>query len=275
MEILSKITPAETLLIKNYDSIQLKELMKYTFMDLLLKQVIAIKEINRKAHSRDKYIRTYTYVVSGKNFSKYEPKNHEIIYQSPFLKSQSIEILFKHYIKMIYDASNGSWKYQKLTKSNKNISPLFKQTVFLDLFRLNRLTDKGIKIKESITNYLNDLDANIGDLLHNNKSKALELLLSIRGNIFLLKNLDFQLLKTIDKEILNQKKILKEDGIHYSDDVSDIWYYIDFLQTDSTFDSNFDSLYEALNTFDSEFEVSSCSSWDSGCSSCGGCGGCD
>ena len=83
MKILSKITPAETMLIKDSSSVELKNLMKYTFMDLLLKKVIEIKEVNKKSHPRDKYIRTYTYVVSGKNFSKYKPKKHELIYLNP------------------------------------------------------------------------------------------------------------------------------------------------------------------------------------------------
>jgi hypothetical protein len=272
MKILSKITPAETKLIKNNDFVELKDLMKYSFMDLLLKKVIEIKEIKKKSHPRDKYIRTYTYVVSGKNFSKYKPKNHELIYLSPFIKSQSIKILFKHFIKMAYESSNGNWNYKKLIRSNKEINPFFKQSFFLNLLRINKLTDNGNKLKIEISNYLNEIDKKIDHLLHNDKKKGLEILLSLGGNIFLLKNLNFQLLKTIDKELLNQQKILSNDT--YDTD-SDWWLYIDFFEDDYMFDSYFDSFDETLDSFDTEFDASSCSSCDSGCSSCGGCGGCD
>jgi len=52
MKILSQITPAETMLIKDCTSVQLKDLMKFTFMDLLLKKVIEIKEIDKKSHQK-------------------------------------------------------------------------------------------------------------------------------------------------------------------------------------------------------------------------------
>lgn len=272
MKILSQITPAETMLIKDCTSVQLKDLMKFTFMDLLLKKVIEIKEINKKSHPRDNYIRTYTYVIPGKNFNKYQPKNHELIYLSPFIKSPSIQILFKNFIKMAYDTSNGSWNFKKTTKSNREINPYFKQSFLLNLFRLNKLTDSGNKLRREISNYLNEIDKSIDHLLHNDKKKGLELLLRIGGNIFLLKNLDFQLLKTIDKELLNQQKVLYSDT--YDSD-SDWWLYVDFFEDDYMFDSYFDSFDDTLDSFDHEFDASGCSSCDSGCSSCGGCGGCN
>ncbi|QCE40953.1 hypothetical protein [Psychroserpens sp. NJDZ02] len=268
MKILSKITPAETLLIQDGFFVEFKDLMKFTFIDLLLKKIIKIKEVHQKPHPRDKHIRTYTYVTSGKNFKKYKPKNHELIYLSPFNKNRSLQILFKNFIKMAYDNSNGSWSYKKLTRSNIEINPYFKQTSLLNLFRINKLTAKGVKLKKGITNYLNTIDNNINHLLHEDKKKGLELLLSIGGNIFLLENLDFQLLKTIDKELLNQQKVLYNDT--YNTD-SDWWLYIGFFEDQYMFDSYFDDFDATLNSFNSEFDSSSCSSCDSGCSSCGGC----
>lgn len=272
MKILSQITPAETMLIKDCSSVELKNLMKFTFMDLLLKKVIEIKEINKKSHTRDSYVRTYTYVISGKNFNKYTPKKHELIYLSPFIKSPSIQILFNNFIKMAYDTANGSWNYKKATRSNREINPYFKESLLLNLFRINKLTDNGYKIKNEISNYLNEIDKSIDHLLHKDKKKGLELLLSIGGNIFLLKNLDFKLLKTIDKELLQQQKILHNDTY---DSGSDWWLYMDFFEDDYMFDSYFDTFDDTLDSFDSEFDASGCSSYDSGCSSCGGCGGCD
>lgn len=94
----------------------------------------------------------------------------------------------------------------------------------------------------------------------------------IGRNIFLLKNLDFQLLKTIDKELLNQQKVLQSDT--YDSD-SDWRLYVDFFEDDYMFDSYFDSFDDTLDSFDSEFDASGCSSCGSECSSCGGSCGCD
>ncbi|MEJ6792605.1 MAG: hypothetical protein QNK89_07745 [Lacinutrix sp.] len=246
--------------------------MKYTFMDLLLKKVIEIKEISKKPHPKDKYTRTYTYVVSGKNFRKYRPKNHESIFLSPFNKEQDFEILFNNFIKMVYDASKGSWNFKKLNKSNLEVTTFFKSSVLLSLFKLYKLTDKGILVRTDIDNYLNGIDKSIDNLLHNDKKKGIELLLNIGGNIFLLKNLDFQLLKKIDKEILNQHRVLNTDTY---DSTSNSWLYMDFYEDDYMFDSYFDSFDDTLDSFDTEFDASGCySGCYSGGSSCGGCGGC-
>jgi hypothetical protein len=272
MKILSKITPAETILITDINSLELKDLMKYTFMDLLLKKVIEIKEVRRKVNPRDQQIRTYSYVVSGKNFNKYKPKNHELIYLNPFLKNISMQILFKHFVKMAYDSINSDWSYIKLIRSNQEINQFFKQTFWSDLFRINKLTERGISLKNEISNYLNEIDRDIDKLLYDDTAKGLALLLSLGGNIFLLKNLDFQLLKKIDKELINQQRLLHKDSY---DSNSDWWFYLDFFEDDYMFDSYFESFDHTLDSFDTEFDASSCSSCDSGCSSCGGCGGCD
>lgn len=261
MKILSKITPAETMLVKNSDSVKLKDLMKFTFMDLLLKRVIEIKEVNKRAHPRDKYIRTYTYVISGKNFSQYKPKNHELIFLSPYFKSKSIQILFKNFIKMVYDSSNGNWNYTKSVRSNKGIDLNFKQTFFTNLFRLNVLTAKGIEVQKKIVAYLNMID----NMLLNDNKKGLELLLNIGGNIFLLENLDFQLLKKIDKELIIRQKNLYKDT--YDSD-SDWELYFDFFEDEYRFDSYFESFDDTLDSFGSEFDASGCSSCDSGCGGC-------
>ncbi|GAB1855335.1 hypothetical protein MHTCC0001_01680 [Flavobacteriaceae bacterium MHTCC 0001] len=274
MKLLSKTTPAETLLIKDCNSAKLKDLMKLTFMDLLLKKVIKIIEVDKKAHSRDKYIRTYTYLIAGKNFKIYKPKKHELIYLSPFEKNESIQILLKHFIKMAYDFSNGSWSYKKSIRGSKEINLYFKDSFLSNLFRQVQLTNNGDNVKNQISNYLNDIDKEIVHLLHNDKEKALELLLNIGGNIFLLKNLDFQLLKEIDKNLINQKRT-GNTFVDDSDSDIGVWSYMDFFEDDFEFDSCFDSFDSAMDSFDSEFDASGCSSYDSGCSSCGGCGGCD
>lgn len=273
MKLLSKITPAETILIKECSNAQLKNLLRFTFMDLLLKKVIKIVEVDKQPHPRDE-VRTYTYVESGKNFNAYKPKNHELIFTSPFIEEEPIQILFKHFVKIVYDASGGKKNYRESIKSNETSKQYFNQSFFINLFRFVKLTEEGEKAEQEITTYLKEVDENIGDLLENDQKKALEFLVSIGGNIFLLRNLDFDLLKKIDKELISQHKALRknsdcDDGTYLFDD---FYLFEDSFDNHDSFDSFF---YDTLDSFDTEFDASSCSSCDSGCSSCGGCGGCD
>ncbi len=280
MKLLSKLTPAETILIRDCSDAQLKSLLKFTFMDLLLKKVIKIVEVDKQPHPRDE-VRTYTYIEPGKNIKKYKPKNHELIFITSFLKEESIQILFKHFVKMIYDASGGKKSYRESIRSTKELKSYFNQSFFIYLFRLIRLTEEGKKVKQEIAGYLKEIDKDINDLLENDQKQALELLITIGGNIFLLRNLNFDLLKKIDKELIKQQTALYENS-NYSDG-DDYWYfYGDFFEDSYLFDDDFEDndsfdsfFYDTINSFDSEFDASSCSSCDSGCSSCGGCGGCD
>lgn len=275
MEILSKITPAETVLLKYGGSAELKELMKYTFMDLLLKRILKIDTVDKKVHPNDKYIRSYSYVVAGKNLKKYKYKSHELVFLSPFLKSESIQILFKNYFKMVFDTIGGSWNYKKLIRSSDDISTYYKSTFWSKLFRSLILTDKGIVVRNNIVEYLHNLDREIDKLVHDDTKRGFELLLRIGGNIFILKNLDFELFKKFDKAYIDSNKKMYNN----SDDTYFYWWiYIDDTDFYCVFDLISESFDEVLESFDSEFDEASSSSWDidsSGCNSCDGCGGCD
>ena len=282
MKLLSKITPAETILIQQGSTAQLKNLLKFTFMDLLLKKVIKIVDVEKQPHPRDG-VRVYTYVEAGKNFEKYTAKAHESIFLSSFANEASIQILFKHFVKAAYEASGGKKSYRESIKSSNELRPYFNESFFISLFRFIKLTDDGKKVERAITSYLQEVNLKINDLLENDQQKALELLIAIGGNIFLLQNLNFDLLKKLDKELIKQQKALHTGN----DSHGDSWiFYTDFYDDDYLFDHNFgendsfDSFfYDTMDSFDSEFDASSCSSWDSGCnsgcSSCGGCGGCN
>lgn len=272
MKILSQISPAQTKLIIDNNSISLKNLMKLTFMDLILKKVLKIKEVEEKAHPNDKYVREYTYIIPGENFKNYKPKVFESIFLSPFTKSPEIQIQFKIYIKLIYDNSKGRWNYKKTVKNTSEIEPYFKSSFFINLFRQVKLTQKGHKLNTELKDFLYKTDAEIIDLLENNKKEALELLKNIGGNIFLLKNLDFEMLKKINKELSNQQK--HSNSNTYVDD-NDDWLFFSSYNNDYMYDSYFNDFDSTIDSYDSDSSDSSgWSSFDSGCSSCSGCGGC-
>jgi len=276
MRLLSILSPAETMLVID-SSCSLKDMMKFTFMDLLLKKVIEIKVEKKKVITRDKYakkieaIKSYNYVIKGKNFDKYTQKTHELIYLSPFNKSSSIKILFKHLIKMAYENARGASSFKKAVLKSKNINGLVKVNFLQQIFGGISLTKEGTKTKQEILNYLKPIDESIADLLNDNKKKALELLLSLGGNIFLLKNLDFTLLKTIDRELLKEQKSAYEES---HDSGLDWWYYFDFYDGAGGFDSYFGDFDNTIDSFNSDFDSAGSSSGDNGCSSCSGCGGC-
>ncbi|MCH2196072.1 hypothetical protein [Kordia sp.] len=277
MRLLSILTPAETELILENRTASFKDLMKLTFMDLLLKKVIKIVEVEKQSHPRNDS-RVYTYIEKGKNFANCKPNPHESIYTTPFEEEDDIQILFHHFVKIGYEATGKSIGYKKKVKKTGNLDAFLKSSFFLNLFGMIRLNKQGEKTKKEISNYLKEVDSKINHLLENDKEKALEILLTIGGNIFLLKNLNFELLKNIDKQLLAQKR---SESNSESDDYGYWNLHMDFYEHNDLFSDDFDNgtsfqsyLDDTLDSFDTQFDASGCSVFDSGCSSCSGCGGC-
>src|SRR5688500_11913344 len=100
--ILSKLTPAETLIVWKGNQTPLKDLLKYTAMDLLLKQVLVIEEVQRQSHKRNP-VRVYKYIGRGKNFKGYACPGHELVFISAYQKSPALRILFNNFVRMGYE----------------------------------------------------------------------------------------------------------------------------------------------------------------------------
>lgn len=276
MKLLSSLSPAETQLLLNTSS-SYKELMKFTFLDLLLKKVIEVKEIKKTATTKDKYAKKVQItksekcIVKGKNFDNYVPKSFELGFLSPFQKSPKIVILFKHYIKMSYQNCGGGKGYKTLIMDNCKPLNLFTMNILQQIFGGLSLTQEGKSAKDDIVAFLNQTDEIINDLLVNDQEKALDILLAIGGNIFLLKNLNFELIKQFDQSFIRIQKAKRKD--FFNDDDNRIFYFD--LFENAFYNSLFIDEFEyTMYSFDSDFEDAGCSSGDSGCSSCSGCSGC-
>ena len=88
MELLTKLTPAETYLILENSKCDFRNLLKYTLIDLLIKNVLKAEDHEEQSHPRNP-IRIVSYVSTGSNFSTYTPKPHELPFLQPFQKSCS------------------------------------------------------------------------------------------------------------------------------------------------------------------------------------------
>lgn len=255
MRHLTKLTPAETLIIKSGDTTPLSDLLKYTLMDLLLKQVLIVEEVQRKPSPRDP-IRTYKYVTTGKNFSKYLVRSHEIVFLSVFQKNLAIRVLFRNLVKVAYQNAKSERMYYPYLTTNLNLKDSFKTTIYQKLFGGFTYTDKGVKLKNEVQNEITELEKTFPSDISNDKKRGLEILKVIGGNIFLLSGLDFAIAKEIDKELFEEMSKYSTSG-EWS---SGCW---------TSFDSYSDSFDNSCSS-----DTGTGDGGDSGCGSgCSGCGG--
>lgn len=248
MKHLSKFLPAETLLLLEEKKANIKELLKITFMDLLLKQVIEITTVSKQPSSRRDKVRSYKYVVRSKNFLNYKPLEHEIVYLSPYQKSSSLKVLFQHLIRTGFQNAKSESKYVSAVRRSPNIHFYFTKNIYQIVFGGFSITQEGTDLRNKIKKEITQLEKDFPAIILSDKEKARQILNTIGGNIFLLKNIDFTLLKQIDSEILAEM-----DKKYKADDGASGCYGC----------SSWDSGCTGCSTSDS-----------SGCSGCSGCGGC-
>jgi len=248
---LFRFSPAETLVIKSGEKAPLSDLLKYTLMDLLLKQVLIIEEIQRQPNPRDP-IRTYKYITTGENFIKHPFKSHEIVFTSMFQENAEIKLLFRNLVKVAYQNAKSEYNYYPLLINSANLKAVFIRTFIQRIFGGFSYTSDGTTIKKELESEIAELETKLPEIIKNDKNRGLEILKKIGGNIFLLKGVDFALSKEIDKELFEEMSSQRTSG----------GCWASFGDYSDTFDSSCSS------------DTSSGCGGDSGCSGCSGCGGC-
>jgi hypothetical protein len=251
MKHLSQLTPAELLLLTK-ERVTHRELLKITFIDLLFKHVLKTHEVERQPHPRDK-IRAYKYVGIGRNFEAYISQNHERVFLSSFVADNSIEVLFSNLVKIAYQKSRTLLCYKDDIYKTPTLKKCFSQNIFQKLFHNYSITDYGKKLKREVKEEIQKEGNALADISSVESKKAIELINIIGANIFLLVNLDYELLNQIDQ---NLGTIINQVNASDNSVGCTSWSFDDYS-----------------SSFDSSCSGHSGSGGDSGCGGCGGCGG--
>ncbi|HYV95706.1 MAG TPA: hypothetical protein VE978_28300 [Chitinophagales bacterium] len=200
MELLTKLTPAETLFILKPDSL-LRDLMKYTMMDLLLQEKLALINFEPKVVQGTSRL-GYVGVMIGRKFQQVEPKLHEMIFLFPFYKRPRKRIVFRHLLQMGMSTARSESNFkERLLLDASEMKPLFTKKFFQKIFGGLQLSDEGKKVQEEIVKQFNTYDKILPPLIKSDQEKAREMLRDIKGNILLLNSFRFDLIQMIGKEI--------------------------------------------------------------------------
>lgn len=201
MELLSKLTPAETLMLLKPSDSRLADLMKFTLMDLLARQVLQMPNFDAKPVQGNATL-GFAYVIIGQNFKREEPKLHEMIFLFPYYKKPKSKILFQHLIQMALSASKGEEQYKKkFLLDSPELKPLIKIGFWQKIFGSFSLTEDGKKKSEEVIRYFNYLDKELPLMMKDHKEKAEQFINQVKGNVLLLNAMKLELLHLIGQEI--------------------------------------------------------------------------
>ena len=127
------------------------------------------------------------------------------------------------------------------------------------------LSKEGKDIQSTLLKEIHEVENILPNYIDTNKEKAFEVLKAIKGNVFLLTNIKFELLNHIDKELI--KEMNRRDDDNSGNGCYSSWDSFDH------YSETFDSTSNSENGGSGCWGDSGCGGGDSGCSGCGGCGG--
>lgn len=249
MKYLSELTPAEILILTK-ENVTQREILKITFIDLLFKQVLKVFEEERQINKNQK-IRVYKYVGIGQKFHSYTSLNHERVFLSTFEIDNSMELLFRNLVKIGFQKSKTFSELKDDIIKTPNLKRCFSQNFFQKLFYKYSLTDYGKDLKRKVQKEIQTFGNEFSSIINIDNQKAIELIKIIGANIFILMNIEYELLQQIDKDL----------GIE--------------INKNSSLDGNgCGSSVSSFDDYSSSFDSGCGGNGGSGCSGCGGCGGC-
>lgn len=280
--ILLNHTPAEVILLRDGTKAPLHALLKYTFVDLLVKQVLELRTVIEQPSEHDPE-RTLKYACEGKNFPTYTPQAHEHIFLEVFEKSPGIQIILKGMVKIARDNAVTAQRYRKVVMRCPRLADFFEIT-FMHMFVGGfRHTLDGHAQRAVLANEIQDLEATLPDILKTDKQKAVEILRALGGNIFLLSGIELALLKELDTAFEQAAPVLYDDHPDMTTTTDMTYYHFDdgghshhhgHASHDNDTTSDWGCSGGSGCSSDSNTSGDSSCSSDSGCSSgCGGCGG--
>lgn len=274
--ILNRWTPAELMILQEGTNAKTYKLIKYTFFDLILKDVLRLVQVEKAMNKRDRP-RIYKYVCVGKRFFSYNPHIIEKLFLDPFNRNMELQVLFGNLVKMVVKTYRNDASLQTDVILNGTLGSCFDMTTsgFWWLKRYHpSLNTKGQKHKEELVHAQEETGRQIQNRIQNKEPELLTQIKDLSGALFLLPGIDFEALE----ELLNK---------HFNLDrqTRDAFYVLRTLEEQNKeYDSSgCGSGCSSDNTDGGDGIDSGCSSdsscggdGGSGCSSCGGgCGGGD
>ncbi len=246
---LRDFTPAQTLMLTKPMAVAGKDLMKYSFLDLVYRGVLKVYKEWRLPHPRDSQERLYTFVSRGELFNGYQKSFHLDPFIDPFIEDD-YEYQVRVLVKKVLNESGKTTGF----KSKRVYKQLRKEGYFttsLGLKYLNFffLNGKGSSLKRKFKSTLEEADQSLPKYAKSNQQEAKRILTTLGSNVLLLDNFNDELieqLKPIFAELGGRYETFSEGNTFDRGDMFEILFY-SFLDTIDSFDSSFDS-------FDSSFD---------------------
>jgi hypothetical protein len=248
---LSVLKPAATAILLAPSKTELKDIIRFTLLDLVLKKVLVVKHQHIKLHPNDAYARMRTIVETDKNFTSYRKSDYEKYFIAIIDEESYFQL--RPYLLRIYHYMPLDNRMKKNILREHKILNLFSLSFAFDSFGIFKLNKNGKKVRDELQRYFTAIDQNLATIVDESPEQALQLASFLKGNIFLLKSMTLEILEKINVLIKQQKKTDK-DAYYQLFDVFDF--------SEVFFSEISEEIVETLDLIEKEFNNGSRSTYD-------------
>lgn len=197
MSYLETLTPAENLLLRDGGKTRLRDLLKATLLDLLMRKVLVFNEVLKDPDKRGR-ARRYKYVQPGPAFSERTALPHEDVFTGPYANNHGERYLLKNLVRIGFSRAVNVRAYHNRVLGIPRMLPLFSSGAWAKLFGIVRLSATGKVARDVLLTELARAEAELVPLLNANDERARTLLCRLNGNVLLLSGFDLALLADMD-----------------------------------------------------------------------------
>ena len=217
MKHLSYLTPAETLLLIDPENANGVEMLKFTFLDLILKNKLKLFE--RQVKSDLGKILLYKFIKLGDKFDNNKIRPHEKFFFDLFIEKNT-NYFIRNYLTTIFNNAKNEKYFKKKVIENNNLKDCFTQNIIQQLYNGFSINEIGNELSLELRQEIKEL--------------------KIGANVFLLKDIDLSILHLIDNDLLIELNN-KKDEDNNNDWFLDFFDGMDFgNDNNSSFNDGFD-----------------------------------
>ncbi|MFM9947243.1 MAG: hypothetical protein ACKV1O_04835 [Saprospiraceae bacterium] len=252
-------TPAEVMMILSPNAIKGGDMLKFTFLDLIIKEVLAYEKVEKDG-------KIFRNILTGPLLYAYQALPHEMVCLAPFQKGQP-RIELKLYVRTLTQNVGGYYNFrQKYVKRAPRLKPFF-QSSFWNILNMHVLSDQGKRLQQSLKTQIEAVRTCLKNIAMRNYDPAANpLVQNLGNNVIILKEWE-PFMHRKDLEVL-AKSFLKQPA----------QVDLDFPEFDAQL---LDVFMDAWSDISDAFSDGGGGSSDGGDGSsdggsgCGGCGGGD
>jgi len=188
---------AETSMLLSPSKSDGKEMLMFTFMEMLLHKVFTVKFEMHRPHPKERES-IHTFLYRGENFYAFRPRKHQEIFIEAFPDDKD-KIQLRPFAKNVYASIGGFSEYKKYyIYYPLSHGGYFRKSNLLSRMNFYFLSEKGQELQKLYSKKLGEVNSGFISWIKADPGKAVNSTMELGASIMLIKDFDFKMLDILN-----------------------------------------------------------------------------